>query len=185
MECYMKNSLVSTNAQKALNFLIQHPGKQLLANEVEKSTRISRAGVNFALRKLAKEKLVLREKKAKIYLYSVDPTNSVIKQLKVLRTVLLLHSFINKIKTFSQKVVLFGSCARGDNIANSDIDLFILTNSPKTIEEEIKKTNLKEKLQPIIRNPTQFIKMEKEESVFFEEIERGITLWEFKDESRI
>lgn len=181
----MKNSLVSTNAQKVLNFLIQTPGRQFLANEVEKSTRVSRAGVNFSLRKLAKEKLALREKKAKIYLYSVDLTNPVIKQLKVLRTILLLQPMINKIKTFSQKIVLFGSCARGDNMVSSDIDLSILTNSPKVIEEKIKKSNLKEKLQPIIRNPTQFIKMEKEETVFFEEIEHGITLWEAKDESRI
>jgi hypothetical protein len=42
----MNNSLISTNAQKVLNFLIQSPGKQFLANEIEKATRISRAGVN-------------------------------------------------------------------------------------------------------------------------------------------
>ena len=65
----MNNSLISTNAQKVLNFLIQSPGKQFLANEIEKATRISRAGVNFSLRKLAKEKPVLREKKATIYLF--------------------------------------------------------------------------------------------------------------------
>ncbi len=181
----MNNCLISTNAQKTLAFLIQNPGKQFVANEVEKATKLSRAGINFSLRKLAKGKLVLREKRAKIYLYSVEPDNPVIKQLKILKTIMLLQPLINKIKELSQKIVLFGSCARGDNIANSDIDLFILTNSPKVIEEKIKKSNLKEKLQPIIRNPTQSIKMEKEETVFFEEIEHGITLWESKDESRI
>lgn len=181
----MNNCLISTNAQKVLNLLIQNPGKQFVSNEVQNATRLSRAGVNLSLRKLANEKLVLREKKAKIYLYSVDPTNPVIKQLKVLRSIILLQPLINKIKVFSQKIVIFGSCARGDNIAKSDIDLFILTNSPKIIEEKIKKNNLKDKLQPIIRNPTQFIKMEKEELIFYEEVEHGITLWEIKDESRI
>jgi predicted nucleotidyltransferase len=182
----MNKCLISTNAQKALYFLIQNPGKQFVANEVEKATKISTAGVNFSLRKLAKEKLVLREKKAKIYLYSVEPDNPVIKQLKVLKTILLLQSLLNKIKVLSQKIVLFGSCARGDNIAKSDIDIFILSNnSPKVVEEKIKKSTLGDKIQPIIRNPTQFVKMEKEELVFFEEIERGITLWESKDESRI
>ncbi len=181
----MNNSLISTNAQKVRNFLIQSPGKQFLANEIEKAARISRAGVNFSLRKLAKEKLVLREKKAKIYLYSVDYNNPVIKQLKVLQTTMLLQPLVNKLKALSKKIVLFGSCARGENIAGSDIDLFILADSSKVIEEKIKRSNLREKLQPIIRNPTQFIKMEKDESVFIEEIEHGITLWESKDESRI
>jgi len=181
----MNNSLVSTNAQKVLNFLIQSPGRQFLANEIEKVTRVSRAGVNFSLRKLAEEKLVLREKKAKIYLYSVDYNNPVIKQLKVLKTTMLLQPLVNKLKAFSKKIVLFGSCARGENIADSDIDIFILADSSKAIEEKIKKNNLREKLQPVIRNSTQFAKMENEESIFCEEIEHGITLWESKDESRI
>jgi len=181
----VNDSLVSTNAQKVLGFLIQSPGKQFLANEIEKAAKVSRAGVNFSLRKLAKEKLVLREKKAKIYLYSVDYNNPVIKQLKVLKITMLLQPLVNKLKALSKKIILFGSCARGENIANSDIDIFILTDSSKAIEEKTKKSNLREKLQPVIRNSTQFIKMEKEERVFFEEIERGITLWESKDESRI
>jgi len=178
----MNNSLISTNAQKVLNFLIQSPGKQFLANEIEKATRISRAGVNFSLRKVAKEKLVLREKKATIYLYSVDYNNPVIKQLKVLKNTILLQPLVNKLKALSKKIILFGSCARGENIANSDIDLFILADSSKALKEKIKKSNLREKLQPIIRNSTQLVKMEKEESVFIEEIEHGITLWESKDE---
>ncbi|MBU3911663.1 MAG: nucleotidyltransferase domain-containing protein [Candidatus Omnitrophica bacterium] len=181
----MNNSLISTNPQKILDFLIQNPGRQFLANEIEKATKVSRAGVNFSLRKLSKEKLVLREKKAKIYLYSVDHTNPIIKQLKVLRIIVCLQPLIERLKEFSQKIVLFGSCGRGENTANSDIDIFILTNSPRIIEERIKKSNLKQKVQAVIRNSTQFVKMEKEEAVFFEEIERGITLWEPKDESRI
>ena len=181
----MNNPLTSTNAQKVLNFLIQSPGKQFLANEIEKATKISRAGVNVSLRKLAKEGFAFREKKAKIFLYSVDYNNPIIKQLKILKTTILLQPLVNKLKPLSKKVILFGSCARGENIANSDIDLFILSANPKIIAEPIKKSKLREKIQPIVRNPIQFIEMEKEEPVFFEEIERGITLWEFKDESRI
>ena len=92
----MNNSLISTNAQKVLDFLIQTLGKQFLANEIEKAIRLSRAGVNFSLRKLAEEKLVLREKKAKIYLYSVDYSSPVIKQLKILKTTMVLQPVVNK-----------------------------------------------------------------------------------------
>ena len=181
----MSSSIISTNAQKVLVFLIQDPGRQFLANEIQKATKVSRAGVNFSLRKLTGEKLILREKKAKIFLYSVDHNNPVIKQSKVLNTVMLLEPVINKLKAFSQKIVLFGSCSRGDNAADSDIDIFILSNSPDVIEEKIKKNKLGKKIQAIIRNSTQFIKMEKEEPIFWAEIDRGIILWESKDESRI
>lgn len=181
----MNSSIISTNAQKVLVFLIQNPGRQSLANEIQKATKLSRAGVNFSLRKLTREKLVLREKKAKIFLYSVDYTNPIVKQLKVLHNVMFLEPLINKLKAFSQKIVLFGSCARGDNTTDSDVDMFVLSNSPYVVEEKIKKYKFGRKFQAVIRNPTQSIKMEKEEPIFYAEIDRGITLWEPKDESGI
>ena len=177
----MNNSIVSTTAQKILGFLTQNPGRQFLANEIQKATKISRAGVNFSLRKLVKEKLVLREKKAKIYLYSVDHNDPVIKQLKVLGTTALLKPLVVKAKKFSGKIVLFGSCARGENIPTSDIDLFVLANDHEKIRKLVEKHTLNKKLQVIIRSPLKFAEMKNKEPVFFEEISRGITLWEAKE----
>ena len=107
----MQSVIVTTNSQKALNFLIQNPGKQWTANEVQKGIKISKAGINVALRKLVKEKLVFREKRAKIFLYNVDHSNPVIKQLKVLQTIMILQPLSVKIKDCSEKAVLFGSSA--------------------------------------------------------------------------
>lgn len=176
----MQNVVVTTNSQKALNFLIQNPGKQFTANEVQKGIKISKAGINVALRKLVKEKLVFREKRAKIFLYFVDHSNPVIKQLKVLQTIMILQPLIVKIKGCSEKTVLFGSCARGENLPDSDVDLFVLTNAKEEIKRYLGKFSLRKKLQPIIRSPLQFSEMETKEPVFFEEIVRGITLWETK-----
>ena len=176
----MKNVIVTTNSQKALNFLIQNPGRQFTANEVQKGIKISKAGINVALRKLVKEKLVFREKRAKIFLYRVDHSNPVIKQLKVLQTIMILQPLVIKIKGCSEKALLFGSCARGENLPDSDIDLFIMTNAKEEVKSILEKFFLKKKLQPIIRSPLQFSEMETKELVFFDEIVRGITLWEVK-----
>lgn len=176
----MNNVIIATNSQKALNFLIQNPGRQFTANEVQKGIRISKAGINVALRKLVKENLVFREKRAKIFLYYADNSNPVIKQLKVLQTVMSLQPLIAKMKECSEKAVLFGSCARGENLPDSDIDLCILTNAKEEVKIILEKFSSKKKLQPIIRNPLQFSEMETKEPVFFEEIVRGITLWEKK-----
>lgn len=176
----MQNVIVTTNSQKALNFLIQSPGRQFTANEIQKGIKISKAGINVALRKLVKEKLVFREKRAKIFLYSVDHSNPVIKQLKVLQTIMVLQPLVIKIKGCSEKVVLFGSCARGENLPDSDIDLCVLTNAKEEAKTILEKFSSKKKLQPIIRSPLQFSEMETKEPVFFEEVVRGITLWEAK-----
>ena len=174
----MRKLLVATNVQKILDFLIQNPGHQFLAKEIQDVTKVSKGGVNLSLRKLAKDKLVRRQKRGKIFLYSVDPTKPVIKQLKVLNSIELIIPLVNKIKGLSKKVILFGSCARGENVAKSDLDLFILTNSPKEVEEAFRKQGPSKAHQLIIRTPVAFAEMEKKEPVFFEEVSRGITLWE-------
>jgi predicted nucleotidyltransferase len=177
----MNKLLVATNTQKILDFLIQRPGREFLANEIQRAIKISKGGVNLSLRELARAKLVRRKKRGKIFLYSVDHTQSIIKQLKVLKNIELLSPIISKIKGLSKRIVLFGSSARGENSLESDIDLFVLTNSPQAIEEMIKKDKLASRLQVIIRTPVKYVEMEKKEPVFFEEISRGITLCEAKE----
>ena len=177
----MNRLLVVTNIQKILDFLVQHPGHQFLASEIQRAIKISKGGVNLSLRELVKEKLIKREKKGRLFLYSVDHTQPVIKQLKVLKNVELLNPLVTKIKGLSEKIILFGSCARGEDVSKSDIDLFVLTNSPKEVEEILKRHKPSRGLQLIVRTPVAFAEMEKKEPIFFEEISRGITLWESKE----
>ena len=177
----MNKALVATSTQKILDFLVQHPERQFLAGEIQKATKISKGGANLSLRELATNGLVMRENRGKFFLYSVDPAQPVIKQLKVLRNIELLSPVIAKIKQLSEKVVLFGSSARGEDMPESDIDLFILTNNSREVEKTLKGRKLSRKLQLIVRTPVRFAEMENKEPVFFEEISRGITLWESKE----
>jgi len=177
----MSKILVSTNAQKIIDFLIQRPGAQFLAKEIQKAAKVSKGGASLALRKLAKEGLIRRQKRGKVFLYSVEHAEPVIKQLKVLKNVELLSPLVAKIKGLSEKIVLFGSAARGEDTIKSDIDIFILTHTPQEIEPILKEQKLRRKIQSIIRTPVSFAEMQKKEPVFFEEIVRGITLWEAKE----
>jgi predicted nucleotidyltransferase len=170
--------VVATNPQKVLNFLIREPVKQFTANEIQAGTGISRAGINTALRKLANEKLIVREKKAKIYLYSVQTTNQpLIKQLKVMQNLLVLQPMINKLKTACEKIILYGSCARGEDTSASDIDLLIITNAPDDAKKIAGRMGLKKKVQLVFKSPLAFVEMEKKALEYFEELSRGLVLW--------
>lgn len=50
-----------------------------------------------------------------------------------------LQIFLTKLSTADvvERVVLFGSCAKGNSHENSDVDLFIITKREPTIDEEI------------------------------------------------
>ena len=145
--------------------------------EIQKATGISKAGVNLALRKLAQKGLVERKKRGRMYFYSIQLNNPFIKQLKILQNIARLWPLVKKLKKVSQKIILFGSWSRGENLKESDIDLCILTNFPEEVQEITKKSSLKDKLQLVIRTPTNFAEMEKKDPVFFKEIDRGIVLF--------
>ena len=178
----MQNITVTTNAQKVLDFLMQFPEKEYLEKEIQKSTDISKAGVNLAIKDLYRLGLIKKITRGKISFYRIDSSIPFVKQLKTVRTVYILSPLIKKLSKISRKIVLYGSCSRGEDTSDSDIDLFVATNQPGTVKKEIQQNRFARKVQLTVRTPLKFIEMEKTDPVFSSEINRGIVLWESKDE---
>ncbi|MEA3463767.1 MAG: nucleotidyltransferase domain-containing protein, partial [Patescibacteria group bacterium] len=84
---------------------------------------------------------------------------------------------IKKIKDDCINIVLFGSASRGEQTANSDIDLFILTHDPEAIKSKIAKIKNKLIIQPIIKTPNQWSELEIKEPEFYNEVKQGIKLF--------
>ena len=78
------------------------------------------------------------------------------------------------------KLGLIGSFARGEQTEDSDIDLFVLSNQPESAQRIIQKSSLSEKIQPVIKKQVEFIGLDKKKPLFYQEIEKGIILWEAK-----
>jgi len=163
----MKEILFKTNPQKVIEYLIQKPGKEFLSKEIQIATKMSKAGANFALNDLAKANLVNSQQKGKTYLYTINDENPVVKQLKILRTIMNLMPLIKKLKQKSSKIILYGSSSRGEDTEDSDIDLFIVTNLIEDIEKIVQRNKHYKKVQPIIRKPLKYIEMEKTDPTFY------------------
>ena len=161
----MDKLFFKTNTQKTLDFLISAGNGELERAEIEKKTRLSKAGVNFALKELVKFDLAAKKVKGRSHLYKADFSNPVVKQLKSLKIIIQILPLIKKISRFSQKVVLFGSSSRGENLPDSDVDLFILSRNKEAVKEIIKKSGFRNKIQAIIKTPVEFAKMEKNDQI--------------------
>lgn len=168
------------NEQKIINFMINEPRIDFLAKEVEKGAKISKAGANLALKNLVKENLIGLQKRGKVYFYSINFEDPELIELKKLQNIKKIKPLVAKIaqNTKTWKVVLFGSSARGENLKDSDFDLFILTAKPATARKIIDKSVLKNKLQTIIKTPVEFIKFSKDNPILAQEIDTGIILWQ-------
>ena len=179
----MEKILFATNSQKILEFLIQTSGEEYLSREIQIAVKISKAGTNFALNDLVNAGFVKRKKRGKMYLYAVNFEHPLIKQLKVLKVIMFLEPLLKKMRNKSQKIILYGSSSRGENTKDSDIDLLVVTNSLPEVEKIVRNNPKGKVIQLITRAPLKYIEMEKTDPIFYAEIERGIVLWETKDES--
>lgn len=171
----------ATNSLKVLSYLAEHPGREFLSSQIQKAAPISRAGVYIALGELARQNLVSKAKKGNLLFYSIIYDDSAIKQFKVLKNVLALRPLVSKLKPLSKKIVLYGSTSRGENDPTSDIDLFILSQQPDAAKKVISSIKTRQKIQSVIKTPSQLADFKGKEKVYYAEVDRGITLWEEKE----
>ncbi len=171
----------ATNSLKVLSCLAENPGKEFLVSEIQKAASISRAGAYIALGELVKQNLVSRGKKGKMLFYSIIYDDSAIKQFKVLKNVLALRPLVTKLKPLSKKIVLYGSTGRGENDPSSDIDLFILSQEPEALKKAMVSIKTKQKVQSVIKTPSELADFREKEKTYYAEVDRGIVLWEKKE----
>ena len=173
----MKNIFFNTNNQKVLEFLVENNKEPKAASEIQSAMKISKGGLNLTLRFLVKTGLLERITRGKTYLYQARVEHPVVKQFKVLSTTIKLYPLVKKIAPHIQKIILFGSTSRGENLPDSDIDLLIITHE----QEELTKIlgsfkNLP--LKPIMKTPLGFGDLKKKDPTFYLEVIRGIILFE-------
>jgi len=176
------SALFATSEQKIVNFLAANSGEEFTEKAISKATGVKKSAVNLALRRIIKLKIIERKKIGRNSLNKIAENNVIAKEIKVLQNILILFPLLEKLKTESQKIILFGSSAEGKNEKKSDFDLFIQTNSPAKVNKIILSSPLREKLQPVVKKPKDMLKINKNKPLLFQEIERGRVLWEKYEE---
>lgn len=175
-----RNRFFFTNYNKILAYLADHPSEECTEKEIKESTGVSRAGVNFALRELVENGLVISKKRGRMSFCSVSLENPLIRQVKVLINLIKIDPLTSDLKNISDKIILFGSSATGNNIEESDIDIFVLTDNPKEALNKAAAFELSEKIQLVVKKPIDYIALKKKDPVFYEELTHGLILWERK-----
>jgi len=173
-------SLLTTTStcQAILAFLCRNPQASYYSGEIADKNSLSKGGTNQTLRELAKRGVVKTRKKGRMVFYSVDIQSPFIRQFKVLQTISILESINNKIKPLAERIVLFGSCAKGEDTEDSDIDLLVVSREKDRVRQLIPETKAKRKIQLLVKSPQEYIQLEIKEPVFFKELEQGIVLWQ-------
>lgn len=171
-----ENLLFSTNSQKFLSFILDYPLKDFLEVELRDKLKSGKSSAHYALKNLVSAGFLTKKKRGKRFFYTLNHKTPIIKQMKILKTIYTLESLIKKIKPLCEKIMLFGSCARGEDNIESDIDLLVVTQEKTEIKEIVSNLKSKRKIQVKIYSTLELLELEKNDPVFFDQISWGILL---------
>lgn len=174
-----KLEFITPTLMTVLDLFFTDPMQEYHEREVVRKTGVSLGSANKMLRLLAENGFLLRKRRGKMVFYRLadQPT---VRQFKVLVNVYALKTLVDSIRDYCRKIVLFGSAAQGTDVKESDIDLFILSEDQHRVRKSISEFNSKnkKKVAPIIVDATGFIKIKREDKPLYENIDRGIVLWQ-------
>lgn len=183
--------IIATCNQKVLSLLTKFSDKEFYERQVARRLGISYGSANRALNELFSTGAVTRRREGKMYFYSIDSPSAHVVELKKMINLMLVEPLIEELKKISNRIVLYGSCALGTDTSESDLDLFVVSDSKKDVSDAISNFKFPRgyeniHIQSVIKTPVELLEEDESEQAFLEEVERGIVLWErVASESRV
>jgi DNA-binding transcriptional ArsR family regulator len=119
--------------EKILQEFFDFPRKDFQMREISRRTKISQPSISNHLKKLVKENLILKEKKSLYPTYRANRENELFKLLKKSHFLVRIKALVENIydNCLPDTIILYGSCSKGEDIEESDIDLFVLSPEKK------------------------------------------------------
>lgn len=120
------------------------------------------------------EKRVLNRKILKRnYFFSLNKESLITKQIKILKSIIELEPLVNEIvQKYPQtiSILLYGSCAKGEDTTKSDIDILIISRKPIKIKPFKSEKNIKREITFITFTPSEWKKKAKTDKVFYDNV---------------
>jgi len=165
--------------QKIIKLLADFPAKEFYAQEIAQKLKFSKASASGLLKRLSAKEVISKKAKGHMKFYQINQKSPGIKKFRINLALEKINPLLPKLKKFSQKIILFGSASRGEQTADSDIDLFVLTDNKDEARAVLKKINKKLSVKAVIKTPGEWSEMEIKEPEFHRAILSGITLYEY------
>jgi len=158
-----------------LTFLGRNYRQSYYVRELATILPISTGAASGYLRILEESGLLLSERKGRTLLFRADISHPLVRESKILATLIELSPIISAGKGLVIRMILFGSCSTGEDTADSDIDLYIETASRPEISDMLSRYGgtIPRKISPVIVSPEEARQLRARDRPFFERIRTG------------
>ena len=172
---FKKLNILITPSFHTLTFLGRHYHESFYVRELAKTLSIGVGSASIQLRDLCESGLITSERKGRTLLYRANISDPVVRETKILASLLELSPLTTSLKPHVSRMILFGSCAYGEDSSESDIDLFIETSDRPAVHHRISPDEkiLSRKLSPIIVSLEESAQLRTRDRPLYERIRQG------------
>ncbi|MEA3355147.1 MAG: nucleotidyltransferase domain-containing protein [Patescibacteria group bacterium] len=161
---------------KVLDFILWRPAEQFYEKEIAEKVGISKSMVNLVMAQLLKEGWVEIEEKGRLNLFRADLGLIKVRNYKKNLTIDKLEKLRRYLKNKAEKLILFGSAAKGEDLVASDLDILVVSNQKLDLKK-IRRLLPNNRLgQVIIKTADEFRELRNKNKVFYQAIMRGENL---------
>ncbi|MDD4717665.1 MAG: nucleotidyltransferase domain-containing protein [Eubacteriales bacterium] len=176
----LQRILYNRNPMLILSYLSKNSGARNISSHIAKELDLSVGSVHQILKDFESQGLVDSTRYGKTIVYDIDRKSPLIKAFRVFDNLVKMDPLFLSIKEISRKIVLFGSCARGEDDYNSDIDILVITDpdNKERVFDTISGYKSEREIRSIVLDTVELMEMESNDRVFYDEIMKGIEVWE-------
>lgn len=175
----IKSSFYNKNPLMVLSYLTKNVTKPNISSHIAKDLDIATGSVHQILKYFSNINLVKGSQFGKSNVYEIDRESPLIRTFRLFDTLLELYPLIKSLEKKSRKIILYGSCATGTDTELSDIDIMIEADEDNKdlVYRSISDFGYEREINAIVLDTNEVIELEKNEPVFFKEIQKGIEIW--------
>ena len=174
-------NLYNRNFMMILSYVsrIGEVNNECIASKIAKNLGLSIGSVFDTLKALEEMGIIKGNKIGRATIYEPVKNHPVIKPFHIFDNILQLNELVKSLKPHCRKIILFGSCATGEDTLESDIDLFIIADEDEqtTVRKIISKFRSDREIKPVIIDTVEFMEMQEKDNAFYLEVTKGIELW--------
>lgn len=176
----MKEIVFNKNPLLILSYLSKSKSHENISAHIAKDLGLGSGSVHQILKQFEEIGIVQSRLLGKSLVYETDRNSPLVKSFRIFENMLELDLLFNNLKIHCRKIILFGSCATGEDSESSDIDIFIVADIDEkdNIINIISDFQLEREIKPVIVDTVELMEMEKNDKVFLSEIMKGIEVWE-------
>lgn len=154
-------------------------------SQIARDIGLGKSSVSRALRTLKKYSFIKYSQRGKSIFCEVDRRSPALAKIRVALNLIEIEPKLTALKKIANKIVLYGSCSKGTDTFESDIDLSVVTPDKMKATSLTQNIKFDRRAQWVIKTPQEYIVLNNKEPVFAEELAAGITLWEADETTRV